>query len=109
MSFSKNLRSELYYNDIKAKELASLVDIPYTTIQSYMNNKNCLPNIETGVKIADALNVSVEYLVKGNKNVHKDKISDNCNSIVLQLANLPPHVLDLFERLITLVADNLKS
>lgn len=68
MSFAENLKNELIYNDIKIKELARKTDIPYTTLLSYLNKTGASPNVETGVKIAKALNVSVEYLVTGKEN-----------------------------------------
>ena len=60
MSFAENLRNELIYSDIKIKELAHATNIPYTTLLSYLNEKGCLPNVDAGVRIARALNVSVE-------------------------------------------------
>ena len=109
MSFSENLKKELYYNDIEAKEMAKLVDIPYSTMLSYMNSKKCLPNVETGVKIARTLNVSVEYLVYGSPSTPNKAITSQCNDIILRLSSLPSPVLSLFEKLIMLVTDNVKS
>lgn len=36
MSFKSNLRKSLAYKDISAKELAAKVNVPYTTILSYV-------------------------------------------------------------------------
>lgn len=109
MSFGENLKKELYYNDIKVKEMAKRINIPYSTMLSYMNNKNCLPNVETGAKIARVLNVSVEYLVFGTSGIRNKSISQQCNDIVLRLSRLPSPVLSLFEQLIILVTENISS
>ena len=74
MSFAENLRNELIYSDIKIKELAHATNIPYTTLLSYLNEKGCLPNVDAGVRIARALNVSVEYLVTGKDDVYTSHI-----------------------------------
>lgn len=76
MSFADNLRDELAYNDIKIKEFSYMTDIPYPTMLSYVNNKQSLPNVEMGVRIAKALNVSVEYLVTGENPDCSDRIKD---------------------------------
>lgn len=65
MSFAKNLRNELSYKDIKIKEFSKIANIPYTTLLSYINYHEVLPNVVVGVKIAKALDVSLEYLVTG--------------------------------------------
>lgn len=74
MSFAENLKNELIYNDIKIKELARETGIPYTTLLSYLNKTGASPNVETGVRIARALNVSVEYLVTGKETVCESHI-----------------------------------
>ncbi len=109
MSFRENLKKELYYYDISAKEMAKRINISYSTMLSYINNKNCLPSVETGAKIARVLNVSVENLVFGNSNLHSDKITMQCNKIVTHLSHLPSPVLSIFEQLIILVSENISS
>ena len=98
MSFAENLRNELIYSDIKIKELAHATTIPYTTLLSYMNGKGCLPNVDAGVKIARALNVSVEYLVTGKDDIytsHVKSLYDIFDRITEQLqeliASIPKH------------------
>ena len=51
MSFEKNLKNELLYNDISYKEFSALTKIPYSTLLNYIN-LDILPNVETGVLIA---------------------------------------------------------
>ena len=65
MGFKDNLKSELQYKGMLVKELAVESGIKKETIDSYLSARSQLPNVDTGVKIAKALGVSVEYLVTG--------------------------------------------
>ena len=65
MGFKENLKSELQYRDITVKELANLSGIKKQTLDNYLSTHNSKPSVEAAVKIAKALQVSVEYLVTG--------------------------------------------
>ena len=67
MGFRENLKSELAYADVKVKELAKISGIKKSTIDSYLRENSYMPSAETAVCIANALGVSVEYLVKGQE------------------------------------------
>ena len=66
MGFKENLREELKFQDIKQKELSEKTEISINTLRNYINDHNALPNIYSAVKIAKALNTSVEKLVDGS-------------------------------------------
>lgn len=65
MGFRENLKEELTYQDITVKELAERTGISKHTLDHYLTKNGSQPQVELAVKIAQALNVSVEYLVKG--------------------------------------------
>ena len=65
MSFGKNLRLELCYHGIQLKEFAGIVDIAYPTLLTYVNSKKIIPKADVALKIAKALNTSVEFLFDG--------------------------------------------
>ena len=65
MRFRENLKSELEYKGMLVKELAVKSGVKKETLDSYLSARSQLPNVDTGVKIAKALGVSVEYLVTG--------------------------------------------
>lgn len=71
MGFRENLKDELKYQGMLVKELSAKSGIPKGTIDHYLAEKCTEPIAESAVKIAQALNVSVEYLVIG-KNIEKD-------------------------------------
>lgn len=68
MDFKDRLREEIEFKGLLGKEIAAQVGISYSTFLSYIDQRGVLPNVETAVKIAKVLGVSVEYLVTGNKN-----------------------------------------
>ena len=68
MGFKENLREEMDFQDIKTKELSEKTGISVNTLRNYINNHDALPNIDSAVKIARALNTTVEELIEGRKN-----------------------------------------
>lgn len=70
MGFKENLREEMILKDIKPKELSEKTNISVNTIRNYINGHNALPSVDSGVKIAEALGVTVEYLVNGTDSTH---------------------------------------
>ena len=65
--FKQTLRDEMDYKDIRVKELSLRTGISQRTLESYLNARGSIPPADVAVKIANALNVSVEYLVTGKK------------------------------------------
>lgn len=75
MGFKDNLRNELQFRGLTVKELSALSGIKKQTLDNYLSTHNSTPSAEAAVKIAQALNVSVEYLVTG-KNSYFQKEPD---------------------------------
>lgn len=71
MSFRETLREEITYQGITLKELADKSEVPKRTIESYVDARGRIPTAENAVKIAKALNVTVEYLVTGTESESK--------------------------------------
>jgi len=71
MGFRENLKEQLSFSGMYVKELAVLSGIKKQTIDSYLNVHNCMPSADAAVAIANALGVSVEYLVTGKDTKHK--------------------------------------
>ena len=67
MAFKENLRSELSYKNLLVKELAALTGVSKKTLDNYLNSREYIPSADIAVKIARALDVSVEYLVTGDE------------------------------------------
>jgi transcriptional regulator with XRE-family HTH domain len=76
MGFRENLKFELAYKGMLVKELAALSGISRHTLDNYLNIRGHIPSADIAVKIAHALDVSVEYLVTGEDSYH-EKASQN--------------------------------
>ncbi len=103
MGFKENLKDELKYQGILVKELAEKSGVAKGTIDHYLAEKCTAPIAENAVKIAQALGVTVEYLVTGKEiNLSKDKKSQNLevdislykkyHKIMQKLDNLPENI-----------------
>lgn len=66
MGFKERLREEIEYRGLLVKEVSAAVGISNSTFLSYIDARGVLPNVETAVKIANYLGVTVEYLVNGD-------------------------------------------
>ena len=95
-TFRENLREELDYQDMKVKELAVATGIPKPTLDCYLSARQVIPPADIAVKIAQALNVSVEYLVTGKDEKSKSPIFSQINpetkSILTDLDSIPQNI-----------------
>jgi len=65
MAFRDNLRLAMEFSDVRSKELAAKTGIKLSTLKTYLGSQAKIPSAETAVRLAQALGVSVEYLVTG--------------------------------------------
>jgi len=65
MSFRENLREAIDYSGLEQKEVAYKANISLRNIENYLRENASIPAADKAVKIAQALGVSVEYLVTG--------------------------------------------
>ncbi|WP_053228087.1 helix-turn-helix domain-containing protein [Spirochaeta cellobiosiphila] len=68
MSFQVNLRSIMKAKDITAKDLGNLTGLSYRTIEGWLSSQSKIPRVDIAFSVAEALNVSLEYLVTGKEN-----------------------------------------
>jgi transcriptional regulator with XRE-family HTH domain len=111
MSFRENLKKELFYNDIKTKELARKINVPYTTTLAYLDKRGVIPNAEIAVRIAKVLNVTVEYLVTGKEEVRDldfKKKYPILNPLIDELLSLPKPLLTGVQNFIHILYMNSK-
>jgi transcriptional regulator with XRE-family HTH domain len=86
MGFRENLKSQLEYSGMLVKELAVLSGVKKKTIDSYLGASGYTPSVETAVKIAKVLGVSVEFLVTGEDTIKDRPLSslrDELQEIIL--------------------------
>lgn len=68
MNFWETVNAELEYQEKERKELATAADFDVSCIGKGMKNGS-VPLADTAVRIAQFLNVSVEYLVSGGTKI----------------------------------------
>lgn len=66
-NFRENLRSELSFQGVTVKELSARTGIPIATLDCYLGTRATVPSVDAAFKIAQALQVSIEYLVMGEE------------------------------------------
>jgi transcriptional regulator with XRE-family HTH domain len=92
MSFRKNLRETLEQFDIRQKELAAQAGISLRNLENYLREGSSIPSADKAVRIAQALGVSVEYLVTGSESQNKKStalLSPDFRSLVQLAEQLP--------------------
>ena len=65
MSFNENLKEAMYCKNLTTLQLAALAGINSGTISSYLKTKGAMPPADKALKLAQALDVSVDFLVNG--------------------------------------------
>lgn len=81
--FAERLRSEIEYKGLSQKEVASKAGIKKRALDMYVGSQSSMPPADVAVKIAQVLDVSVEYLVTGTelKSPQKQKQQKQTESI----------------------------
>ncbi|GHT82517.1 hypothetical protein FACS1894137_01550 [Spirochaetia bacterium] len=101
MGFRENLKSELEFNDMAVKELASLSGVQKRAIDNYLRTVDAaIPGADAAVKIAHALGVTVEFLIMGEEQQIPQeirKITRNLYKVSIRDRNL---IADMLESMI---------
>jgi transcriptional regulator with XRE-family HTH domain len=89
-NFRENLRNELNYQGVTVKELSARTEIPISTLDCYLGTRATVPSIDAALKIAQALQVSIDYLITGETNTEKSqlKLSKEAQEIIYWVKNL---------------------
>ena len=99
MDFKTRLKEEMEYRGIQHKELAAKADIKPRALLTYVAQVCSMPPADAAVRIAKALNVSVEYLVTGEDSLNNNK-SNNLHEIIRDLSMLKEDELLIVKRMI---------
>lgn len=99
MAFKDRLRDEIEYKGMLIKELSAAVGISNSTFLSYIDARGTLPNVETAVKIAKTLGVSVEYLVTGTDSINNQQ-NEEIKYIIRDLQTLDLKQIEIIKKMI---------
>ncbi len=112
-TFRENLRSELDFQGLTVKELSAKTGIIKGTLDNYLSTRASIPPADLAVKIAQALNVSVEYLITGKKEKSKlsavVQINPETQSVLNDLNSIPPNLQKTIKNLIHQTAESLQN
>jgi len=91
MSFKENLREAIDFCGIEQKELANKANISLRNIENYLRENASVPSADKAVRIAQALGVTVEYLVTGENPTTKKfaGIESEIRQLINALNGLP--------------------
>lgn len=100
MGFKENLRDEISYQGLMVKEVAERAGIKPGTLSNYLKENSSIPSADIAVKIAQALHVTVEYLVTGKDSSFKPEINEKLFPILKKLSRLSDEDLDFFDEVL---------
>lgn len=100
MAFKDRLREEIEFKGLLVKEVSAAAGISNNTFLSYIDARGTIPNVETAVKIAKVLGVSVEYLVTGEKSNPPISANTDIRDIVQDLSLLDRQQLAMLKKMI---------
>ena len=87
--FRANLRTELDYLGLTVKELSAKTGIAKGTLDCYLGARASMPPADIAVRIANALDATVEYLVTGQESkTHNRLLAHNIHAIIQILLEL---------------------
>jgi len=93
-NFKQILREELDYQGLTVKELAVKADVAKGALDSYLSKQASMPPADTAARIANALGVTVEYLLNGHDESRETAIhlfsSPKKRSLLRIFDELPP-------------------
>lgn len=114
--FRDNLKEQIEYKGMIIKELAAKTGISKRTIDTYVDSRAVIPNAEIAVKLAKALDTSVEFLVNGTESNKKIDIPNKENKkyekyqkILDDLRVIPQDFLPVLEAMIHSAAKKLQQ
>ena len=112
MAFRENVKRLMDKHGLIAKELALRAKISVNTLNMYLGYKESLPNVDIGIKIAKALDTTVEYLVTGEEPaliLESPKANTDYTRLINKLAILDDIDKTIVETLIDSLIDKKRS
>lgn len=100
MSFNENLKEAMYCKNVTTIQLATLSGINSGTISNYLKTKGSMPPVDKALKLAKALDVSVDFLVNG--------FEEKTESSIQQKSPFSIEVFKIAQRMDGLDKDELK-
>ncbi len=101
MSFNENLKEAMFCKNLTTMQLAVITDINAGTISNYLKTKGSMPPADKALKLAKALDVSVDFLING--------FNSKSNIEALQRKSLPVEIYRIAQDMTKLEKDELSA
>ena len=108
MGFRENLKAELNFSGMLVKELAARTGLKKHTIDNYLSVRGRIPSADAAVRIARALEVTVEYLVTGDETT-KNKTSMNFSPEIRSMARIAEKLNPDYQKIALSLIETLKK
>lgn len=105
-TFADRLREEIEYMGITRKELAYKANVKKRALDMYLGTQGSMPPADAAVRIAKALNVTVEYLVTGER--YSQDYHQYPSALEKEMASLSSGTRQVLEKAIHLLSENEK-
>lgn len=109
MSFNENLKEAMYCKNITTVQLSALSGINSGTISNYLKTKGSMPPANKALKLAKALDVSIDFLINGFEEKtesciqQKSPFTIEVFKIAKRMNNLNKDELEIITRMIDLL------
>lgn len=103
-SFSDRVREEIEFMGISQKELAYKANVKKRALDMYLGNRESMPPADVAVRLAKALNVTVEYLVTGEN--ARNVPPPGTTTVIKDLEKIPAADRRVLETAIRLYAEH---
>jgi transcriptional regulator with XRE-family HTH domain len=107
-SFSDRLRAEIEYAGLNQKEFAAKAGIKKRALDGYLGVQKSMPPVDSAVRMAAVLGISVEYLVSGREVKNSVDVSRylQFRDVLDDLAVLPEEIVRPIKMMIRSAADH---
>ena len=102
--FSERLKSEIEYRGLLQKEVAAQAGIKKRALDMYLGSRGSMPPADVAVKLAQVLDVTVEYLITGKDSSSSFTKYEKYRDILDDLTLLPETTIEQFRIQIHAVA-----
>lgn len=108
-TFADRLREEIEYFGLTRKELAFKAEVKQRALDMYLGTQASMPPADVAVRLAKALNVTVEYLVTGERNKQPEIHNPPKPRIEQELSRCSDNARQFLETAIHLFAEKNKG
>ncbi len=108
MDFKDNLRFAMERKDLQIKELSAASGVSENTLKSYFRSDSAEPKLSKVVQLAQALDVSVDFLATGQEKSSKEKVNPQITKLTRTISRFSQKDLDAVSSIIGAIDEKYK-